>query len=60
MIKKSKPDSQRKDSPKAILNDLDITVVRSPGRAELLELLKKYEVRLPADFRFDRDEANSR
>ncbi len=60
MIKKPKPDSQRKHSRKAIVDGLDTTVVRSPDGAELLEQLKKYEGRLPADFRFDRDKANAR
>jgi antitoxin MazE len=33
-------------------------VRRKPSRAELLERLRAYRGRLPADFRFDRIEAN--
>jgi antitoxin MazE len=35
-------------------------VSRKPSRAELLKRLRKYEGRLPADFKFDREEANAR
>lgn len=35
-------------------------VARKPGRADLLERLRAFRGRLPADFTFDRDEANAR
>jgi antitoxin MazE len=35
-------------------------VTRKPGRAELLERLRAFRGRLPADFEFDREEANAR
>jgi antitoxin MazE len=35
-------------------------VVRKPGREEMLARLRAYRGRLPADFKFDRDEANER
>ncbi len=35
-------------------------VARKPGRDEMLKRLRTYRGRLPADFRFDRDEANAR
>jgi antitoxin MazE len=35
-------------------------IVRAPDRAEVLERLRAFRGRLPADFRFDRDEANER
>ncbi|SJZ58091.1 antitoxin MazE [Enhydrobacter aerosaccus] len=35
-------------------------VKRSPGRQELLKQLRAFRGRLPADFKFDRDEANAR
>jgi len=35
-------------------------VSRKPGREELLKRLRAFRGRLPADFRFDRDEANAR
>jgi antitoxin MazE len=35
-------------------------VARKPGRAALLTRLRGFRGRLPADFRFDRDEANAR
>ena len=37
----------------------DFAVSRKPGRAELLKRLRAFRGRLPADFRFDRDEANA-
>ena len=35
-------------------------VTRKPDRNELLKRLRAFRGRLPADFRFDRDEANAR
>ena len=35
-------------------------VARKPGRAELLKRLRAFRGRLPADFKFDRDDANAR
>jgi antitoxin MazE len=35
-------------------------VARKPGRQELLKRLRAFRGRLPADFKFDRDEANAR
>ncbi len=35
-------------------------VSRKLGRGELLKRLRAFRSRLPADFRFDRDEANAR
>jgi antitoxin MazE len=35
-------------------------VTRKPGREELLKRLREFRGRLPADFKFDRDEANAR
>ena len=35
-------------------------VARKPSRKELLERLKAFRGRLPADFKFDREEANAR
>ena len=35
-------------------------VARKPGRDELLKRLRGFRGRLPADFKFDRDEANAR
>ena len=37
-----------------------VTMKRQMDRREWLESLKKYEGRLPADFKFNREEANSR
>lgn len=36
----------------------EFVVSRKPGRAELLTRLRAFRGRLPADFRFDREEAN--
>lgn len=38
----------------------DIAVARKAGRAELLKRLRAFRGRLPADFKFDWDEANAR
>ncbi|MBV9567505.1 MAG: AbrB/MazE/SpoVT family DNA-binding domain-containing protein [Hyphomicrobiales bacterium] len=35
-------------------------ITPKPGRAELLKRLRRFRGRLPADFKFDRDEANAR
>ena len=35
-------------------------IEKKPGARELLARLRKYRGRLPADFKFDRDEANER
>lgn len=35
-------------------------VARKPDKAELLRRLRSFRGRLPADFKFDRDEANAR
>ncbi len=35
-------------------------VTRKPDRQELLERLRAFRGRLPADFKFDRDDANAR
>jgi antitoxin MazE len=35
-------------------------VARKPDREELLKRLRTFRGRLPADFKFDRDEANAR
>jgi len=36
------------------------SVARKPDRSELLRRLRAFRGRLPADFKFDRDEANER
>jgi antitoxin MazE len=38
----------------------ELAVSRKPGRAELLRRLRQFRGRLPADFKFDRDDANAR
>lgn len=37
-----------------------LEIERKPSRQEIIDGLKQYSGRLPADFRFDRDEANAR
>jgi antitoxin MazE len=37
-----------------------LEVARKPTREEALEMLKTFRGRLPADFKFDREEANAR
>ncbi|MEE3625195.1 AbrB/MazE/SpoVT family DNA-binding domain-containing protein [Nitrospirillum sp. BR 11752] len=43
-----------------IADSRELTVARKPGREELLKRLRAYRGRLPADFKFDRDDANAR
>ena len=38
----------------------EVGVARKPGREDLLKRLRGFRGRLPADFKFDRDEANGR
>jgi antitoxin MazE len=38
----------------------ELVVARKPSREELLKRLRSFRGRLPADFKFDRDEANAR
>ena len=38
----------------------EFIVARKPGREELVRRLRAFRGHLPADFRFDRDEANAR
>ena len=38
----------------------EFTVSRKPTRAELLKRLREFRGSLPADFKFDREEANAR
>jgi len=38
----------------------EFSVSRKPVREELLKRLRAFRGRLPADFKFDRDEANAR
>lgn len=37
-----------------------VEIERKPSRKELIEQLKQFEGLMPADFKFDRDEANAR
>ena len=43
-----------------VASDRHLQVARKPAPAELLGRLKKYRGSLPADFRFDRIDANAR
>ena len=43
-----------------VLDDRELAVARKPGRAELIQRLHAFRGRLPADWKFDRDEANGR
>ena len=43
-----------------LLDARDFGIARKPERDELLRRLRAFRGRLPADFRFDRDEANAR
>jgi len=43
-----------------LLERREFAVARKPAREELLRRLRAFRGRLPADFKFDRDEANAR
>jgi antitoxin MazE len=43
-----------------IADPRQFAVARKPGRTELLKRLRAFRGRLPADFKFDRNEANAR
>lgn len=44
----------------AVAGQRQIDVSKQPSRKELLDRLESFRGRLPADFKFDRDEANER
>ncbi len=37
-----------------------LSILRKPGREDLIQRLRAFRGRLPADFTFDREEANAR
>jgi antitoxin MazE len=43
-----------------IAGERQFAVARKPGRSDLLKRLRAFRGRLPADFKFERDEANAR
>lgn len=43
-----------------VADDRFFGIARKPGREELVQRLRAFRGRLPADFRFDREEANAR
>lgn len=43
-----------------VLDARELAVSRKPDRKQLLERLNAFRGRLPADWKFDRDEANAR
>jgi antitoxin MazE len=43
-----------------VAGEREFAIARKPSRADLLERLRAFRGRLPADFKFDRDEANGR
>jgi antitoxin MazE len=43
-----------------VAGEREFGVSRKPGREELLKRLRAFRGHLPADFKFDRDEANAR
>lgn len=43
-----------------VLDDRSLALARKPGREALMARLRAFRGRLPADFKFDRDEANAR
>ena len=43
-----------------IADERSMGIARKPGRDELIERLRAFRGRMPADFKFDRDAANAR
>ena len=43
-----------------VLDARELAVARKPSRGELLQRLETFRGRLPADWKFDRDEVNAR
>jgi len=43
-----------------VADEREFGVSRKPRREQLLKRLREFRGRLPADFKFDRDEANAR
>jgi antitoxin MazE len=43
-----------------VVGSRELGIARKPGREELLKRLRTFRGRLPADFKFDREEANAR
>jgi antitoxin MazE len=43
-----------------VAGEREFAIARKPSRADLLMRLRAFRGRLPADFKFDRDEANGR
>lgn len=43
-----------------LVGSREVAVARKPGREELLKRLRAFRGRLPADFKFDREDANAR
>jgi antitoxin MazE len=43
-----------------VADSRELGISRKPGRDELLKRLRAFRGRLPADFKFDREEANAR
>jgi len=41
-------------------DERDLTVEKTPTREEMLNRLRQFRFRMPADFKFDREEANAR
>jgi antitoxin MazE len=44
----------------AVANERKLLIRKTPDRLQMIEDLRKYRGLIPADFKFDRDEANSR
>jgi antitoxin MazE len=38
----------------------DLSLIKKPRKEEIVAALREFEGRLPADFKFDRDDANER
>lgn len=43
-----------------VAGERSMGIARKPGRDELIERLRAFRGRIPADFRFDRETANAR
>ena len=48
------------DEVEIVASDNGLVITRTPDRLELLAALRKFRGMMPADFKFDREDANER
>jgi antitoxin MazE len=51
---------ERSDIEIHLVGSRELAIARKPSREQLLKQLRTFRGRLPADFKFDREDANAR